>query len=303
MRKILLVMAVLLFAAQAYAGTVTLSVVDEGGGWAAIRYSSDPTKADANVSAFGLEIYTDSDANITDINDYNIGECTATQKGYGIFPGTIDIDESNGVVESNGTPIAPNDAPGAEGTGLDTNTIIVEMGALYVEGNEPNLSGTLLLVKVDGDCNVCVKGEPIRGNVVLTDANEAILNPAVACAPVILIVDCFRVGQVRNGITITQAMVTRWGTLGKPDCWCYDCHHRADINGDCAIDGTDIGGINPTSGWQYAFSTGYGADSDINYSGPPIDGTDIGGYDANSGWQKGFSSQCGACTPGVIMNP
>ena len=185
MRKILLVMSVLLFAAPAFAGTVTFTVTDINDGWATIGYS-----ADANVSGFGLKIYTTVDANavITDINNYKVGESVTGNKGYGIFPGTIDINDVTGVVDSNGTPVAPNDDPGASGTGLNTNTIIVEMGALYVEGNEPDLSGNLIDVKVDRDCNVCVEGEPVRGNVVLTDANAAITNLPV-CAPVIVTAD------------------------------------------------------------------------------------------------------------------
>jgi hypothetical protein len=173
MRKTLLVIVVLFVTAQAYAGTVTLSANDVSVGpdrWASIRYS-----ADANVSAFALKIYADSGALITAIADYNVGECNATVQGYGIFPGTIDINEDTGVVESNGTPIAPSSDPcnHAGPTGIGEDTIIVEMGALYEDGNEPALSGTLLSVKVDDDCNVCVETESIRGNVVLTDANEA----------------------------------------------------------------------------------------------------------------------------------
>ena len=184
MRKTLLVMVALLFAAPVFAGTVTMSITDEGDGWVAIRYS-----ADANVSGFGLKISAGSGAVITDINDYNVGECTATVKGFGIFPGTIDINATTGLVDGNGTPVAPNDAPGAAGTGIDTNAIVVEMGALYVEGNEPGLSGTLIKIQVDKDCNVCVEGEPTRGNVVLTDANEAITNLPL-CAAVVKGYDC-----------------------------------------------------------------------------------------------------------------
>jgi len=213
MRKTLLVIVVLFVAAQAYAGTVTLSVTDEGDGWAAIRYSA----TDANVSAFGLKVTADSGAIIADIADYNVGECTATVQGYGIFPGTIVIDESNGVVTSDGTPIAPNTAPGAADTGLNTNTLILEMGALYVEGNEPDLSGTLIKVQVDGDCNVCVEGEPVRGNVVLTDATEATLSPAVACGSITT--ECY-----------TGPDYAEWVAVGKPDSWCWDrqCHGDAD---------------------------------------------------------------------------
>jgi len=211
MRRTLLVIVALFSTVQVFAATATLSVVDEGEGWASIRYS-----ADANVSAFGLRIYADSGASITDIKDYNVGECTASQKGYGIFPGTIVIDESNGVIESNGTPIAPNSDPGAAGTGLDTNTIIVEMGALYADDScQPAQSGTLILVKVNDDCNVCVEGESIRGNVVFIDSTS--MAPSVACAGIVLA--CY-----------TGPDYSEWLTVGKPDSWCNprQCHGDAD---------------------------------------------------------------------------
>jgi len=108
MRKTLLVIVVLFITAQVYAATVTLSVEDEGVGWASIRYS-----ADADVSAFGLKVTADSGALFTAIKDYNVGECTASVQGYGIFPGTIDINEDTGVVDANGTPVAPDTDPGA----------------------------------------------------------------------------------------------------------------------------------------------------------------------------------------------
>jgi hypothetical protein len=175
---------VLLVAAQAFAGTVSLTVTKKAGTgserWAYVKYTSDPTKPDANVSGFGLKVYTadpNANAKITAIGDYIVGESNSTTKGYGIFPGGIIINDSNGTVTDWNTPIAPSWDPCAMGTGLDTNTIIVELGALYQEGNAPPLSGTLFSVKVDGDCNVCVTGEPLRGNVVLTDSNGAILSP------------------------------------------------------------------------------------------------------------------------------
>jgi hypothetical protein len=80
------------------------------------------------------------------------------------------------VVVDDGTPVAPDTAPGAGGTGLGTSTLVLEMGALYVEGNEPPLTGTLIKVQVDNSCNVCVEGEPIRGNIVFTDGTAVEAN-------------------------------------------------------------------------------------------------------------------------------
>ena len=183
MRKMLLVSMVLLMAAPVFAGNVTMSVADKGLRWASIRYS-----ADANVSGFGLKVYTadpNKVAKITDIADYNVGESNSVKKGYGIFPGSIVIDD-NGDVNDYNRPLAKPGSPGTTGTGLDTNTVVVELGALYVDGNQPPLSGTLLSVKVDGDCNVCVTGEPIRGKVVLTDANQATMVGDPVCARIAL---------------------------------------------------------------------------------------------------------------------
>ncbi len=176
---------VLLVAAQAYAGTVSLSVSKKAGmgaeRWATIGYDSNATKPDANVSGFGLKVYTTNPDTVkfTAIADYIVGESNSTTKGYGIFPGGIIINDGNGTVTDWNTPIAPSWDPccGVGTTGLGTNTIIAELGALYEEGNAPPLSGTLFSVKVDGDCNVCVTGEPLRGNVILTDSNYAILSP------------------------------------------------------------------------------------------------------------------------------
>jgi len=277
MRKTLLVIAVLFTTVQVFAATVTLSVDDEGGGWAAIRYS-----ADANVSAFGLKVTADSGAIFTDINDYNVGECTASVQGYGIFPGTIDINEDTGVVEADGTPIAPSWDPcdHVGPTGLNTNTLILEMGALYVEGNEPAQSGTLITVQVDGGCNVCVDGEPIRGNVVLTDGTA--LDPDEACA--YIQVDCFYVGLVdKCGHTVTQADVDLWVAKGEPISWCYDCHCKGDTDDSCGIDSDDVMAF--LAGWS-----SYDPACDTDYSGG-IDSDDI--MNLIDGWNNG----CGDCTP------
>ncbi len=145
MRKMLLVSTVLLVAAQAFAGTVTMSVTQPS---SAVRKAYIGYSADANVSGFGLKIYT-TDPNtvtITEVNDYNVGESNSVRKGYGIFPGSIVI-AGDGTVTDYNTPIAPSSDPGASGTGLDTNTIIAELGALYVDGNRPDIMALCFLSK------------------------------------------------------------------------------------------------------------------------------------------------------------
>jgi hypothetical protein len=168
-----LVLAVLMFVAPALADdNVTITATDEGGGWVAISYT-----ADANVvSAFGLDI-TVTDGNIVEIADFNVGECNASMQGYGIFMGSIEID-SNGTVTDYDNPVAGlMDLPEDTQPGLDSNGITVELGALYEDGNEPALSGTLCRIRIADipppcpctgpECNVNVTLNNSRGGVVM----------------------------------------------------------------------------------------------------------------------------------------
>ena len=211
MKKMILMLAVLVLAVPALAGNVTITAEDEGSNVVRIGYT-----ADANVSAFGLDITVDSGATITAISDYNIGECTASVKGFGIFMGTIVIDEL-GIVTDDGNPVAPNDAPGAKG-GIDTNGITIEMGALYEDGNNPAQAGTLCRITVSGDCNLCVAGNATRGNVVMEDATQASLTGVTIGVGEEI---CFPSGHPDYA---------EWVLMGSPECWCYDrqCHGDTD---------------------------------------------------------------------------
>jgi hypothetical protein len=208
MKKTILMLAVLVLAVPALAGNVTITAVDEGSNVVRIGYV-----ADANVSAFGLDVTVDAGV-ISAISDYNIGECTASVKGFGIFMGTIVIDEL-GIVTDDGTPVAPNDAPGALG-GLGTSGITLEMGALYEDGNNPALTGTLCRVTVSENCNLTVAGNATRGNVVMEDTTQA--NLTGVTIPVGAAPECFPSGHPDYD---------EWkNVVGAPDCWCYtrQCH-------------------------------------------------------------------------------
>jgi hypothetical protein len=220
MKKIAIVLGVLVFAAPALA-EVAITATDEGSCTASIAYTSD-----ANVSAFALEI-TVTGANIIDISDYHVGDCNAAERGYGIFPANFNryIDANNpNWNDANYTPVADPCDPGAAGTGLGTDKIIIEMGALYEDGNQPSLSGTLCKVEVDGDCNLSVVANAMRGKVVLTDFSE--VDPNVAGATDVPIIcgepDCF---------PACHPDYTLWVNLGKPDSWCYPRQCRGDADG------------------------------------------------------------------------
>ena len=169
MKKIAIVVAILALVAPAMAA-VTISAVPSGTtGVVAITYSSD-----ANLSGFALDITVDAGV-IEDINNFHIGESNSTATGFGIFPGSIDINSVTAAVDDHGNPVAPNDDPCALG-GIGTAGITVELGALYEDGNQPGLTGTLCKVKVTADCNITVALNARRGGVVREDFGDASTN-------------------------------------------------------------------------------------------------------------------------------
>jgi hypothetical protein len=158
MKKLSLILAALLLVPAMAAVDVTVS--DNADLTGDINYT-----ADANVSAFAVTIDVDGGASIVGFTPTVEGESVTGNIGYGIFPGTIDINGTTGDVNDYGTPVVA----------VDSNTIIIEMGALYVDGNEPPLTGTLGVLEVDQACNVAISLEPIRGGIVYATAAPAAL--------------------------------------------------------------------------------------------------------------------------------
>lgn len=163
MKKIAILAVMLALVTPVMAATsVTIDACSVGTtGNVAIIYNA----TGGDVSGFGLNITIDNSKNLTAIGGYHIGESNSTSKGYGIFPGTIDINDTTGNVDSYGNPVAPSSDPCALG-GLGTGGITIEIGALYTTGNAPGRAGTLCTVMVSGDCNLTVALNQRRGGVV-----------------------------------------------------------------------------------------------------------------------------------------
>jgi hypothetical protein len=170
---------VLLLAAPSMA-TVDFNAVDEGG-VAAISY--DASGEVELVRAFALDITVDSGAVITAITDYKEGVSVSGDKGYGIFPGSIDINDA-GDINDVGTPVAdPCQLPSDTQGGLGTAGITIEMGSLYVGGpNAPDATGLLCKVAVDVDCNMTIAVNVSRGEVVMEGATQATTNLPIVVA-------------------------------------------------------------------------------------------------------------------------
>jgi hypothetical protein len=160
MKKIVFVLTLLLLASPTLA-RVDITA-DANGGTVYVYYSM--SAGDTNLPrAFGLDLMCSNDANILSVGNFN--------SDFWVYPGSIDINETTGQVDSNGTPIAVPDGnfPGRELEGPnDGNGMTIEMGSLYVGApNAPPSSGLLFTFVVDKNCNITISGNTARGKVVL----------------------------------------------------------------------------------------------------------------------------------------
>jgi hypothetical protein len=172
MRKIVTILAVLLLASPAMAA-VTVSVADNADLTGTISYND--TGDPCYVRAFALDITVDGGAVITGVTAAMSGDCNATDKGYGIFPGSFAryvVAADPNWADPCYSPLGyPDDLPGDTQGGLGTSGITVEMGSLYVDGNAPPSSGVLCTVTVSETCNMTVVANAGRAGVVLEDAS------------------------------------------------------------------------------------------------------------------------------------
>ena len=219
MKKTIFALLILMLAGPVMAANVVITVVDDGNGIASINYTSD-----VNVRAFALNVEVTAGVNIVDVNGYFEGDCNATNKGFGIFLDQIngiDVDDE-GVVDEWGSPLADACAPGPAGHGINTSKVVIGMGALYEDGNEPNHFGTLCKFRVESSCNASITAEATyRGGVVLETGSGT--DPNVTGATNVAIdVDCFPLGHDDYG---------EWVTVGKPNCWCNKRQCHGDVDG------------------------------------------------------------------------
>ena len=218
MKKVFCAIVVVMLAAPTWANIV-ITAIDLGGGEVAIDYSGTEL-----ARAFALDIKVDTGV-ITAINDFAIGD---ENNGYGIFPANfsryinvLDTGEVESWADPNYTPVADANDPGALG-GIDTNGITIEMGSLYKTAAPP-LAGRLFTITCSQSCLLSVTTNATRGNVVLEDANEAIVDCNTAATDV----------PVNIGATYTGTHPEQWEAVGRPTCWMSSvnprqCHGDAD---------------------------------------------------------------------------
>ena len=275
MKKLVMLLAVLIVT-PAFALTVSLS--DNGDGTVDLNY--DATGDLTQPRAFAIVVSVNGGAFIDGVTPAVEGESAPGNLGFGIFPGTIDINDVNGHVYDYGTPEAPSGDAGAAGTGIGKSSVVLELGSLYEgargDGNEPNEAGTLCTISIDcngavGDINVfAVTEDEFRGGIVLED----LTSPAITVAPIGIECEAL-VTTCRERLTPTeQALYDRYVAEGnEPLSWCWQFHCRGDADnleeyllfvGNLRIYYADLNKVGES--WQKTPETGAHPDADVSHS-------------------------------------
>jgi hypothetical protein len=173
MKKIVFSMVVLMLAMPVWAG-VTITAANDANIVTISYVNTEPN----HVRAFALDVYCSNDANIAivDINDAH----------YRIYPGSIDINSTTGVVDNNGTPVCYKSdytpgTPAYDGTllGPPDPNMTLEMGSLYAGGpsspNAPPSSGWLIKFSVNKSTCITLTENAIRGGVSVGEPNGAVV--------------------------------------------------------------------------------------------------------------------------------
>jgi hypothetical protein len=221
MRKMFFPVLVVMLATPAWA-TISITANHLGDGVVEINYSGTEL-----ARAYALDITID--AGVIEDVIVDPDKKGDNNGGYGIFPANfsryitvLDTGEVESWNEAEYSPVADANDPGALG-GLGTSGVTIEMGSLYTTAAPP-LEGTLCKIKVTESCLLTITTNPTRGNVVLENATEAVVDLSGATDY-----------QVTIGASsaYTGAHPEQWEAVGKPDCWVSSinprqCHGDAD---------------------------------------------------------------------------
>ncbi len=295
MKKMAIILVVALLSVPSLAAVTCTATCDGDANTVTISYSTD-----ANLPrAFALDITMDNGATFDSVASSSVD--------YWVFPGTIDINDATGDVDSNGTPIAPSGDPGAQ-TGLGTGGITIEMGSLYDGSpNAPAANGALLVLNIsrptDSNTTVTLAENTTRAGVVMENVDEDITPTLTGCV--------LEAAAVEPDCYAGAPDEAEWTRIGKPECWCYAYQCKGDT--DAEFDGKNKNGARKyvslsdltlfNNAWQKVDTdtlfnisgggggAGYCADFAHDYDGKNKDGarkhvslTDLTIF--NAGWQK-----------------
>jgi len=164
--------------------------VQDTSGVAWIRYECTAGEV---IRAFALDVTVDR-GQITSISDYFTGPCSATARGYGIFPAAfrdhVAATVTSGTIANwsvtGYTPLAVvADAPTDTLAGLGTGGVTLELGALWdpaLAAAVPASSGALCALHLSQGAYVRVAANASRGGVVASPDGNVVVPTLVAAA-------------------------------------------------------------------------------------------------------------------------
>lgn len=215
MRKLIFALLLLLLLSGPLWAAVSVTCLKNGN---MVTVSYNGTTEPNLVRAYALDITVDSGAVIKE----NPTVCGLPKdwSEYTIYPGSIDINDDTGLIDSLGTIVGdPCDAPLDTKAGYGTSGITIEAGSLYAPAtgraspNFPPDSGTLFKFWVCQDTNVTITTNATRGGIVLEDGTT----PVTTNLPYTVFIE------------MTDDPV--WGVCARP---------MGDLSGDNRIRTTDI---------------------------------------------------------------
>jgi hypothetical protein len=166
-KRIILVLTVLMLAAPAWSEVLITGTAV--GNNVTVHYDA---RSEPNlVRGFGLDVQLNEVSGAT-ITGFTVDSFFDIY--YPIYPGSIDINDSTGQVDANGSPICdPCVYPGTL-PGLNSSGMTVEFGSLYEKGVDtpPDPCGDMFTITVSGDCVVCITENTVRGGVVMETAGS-----------------------------------------------------------------------------------------------------------------------------------
>jgi hypothetical protein len=213
MKKLVFVAVILLLAGPVWALDIECTV----GEGADANLVTITFSGAVDIRAFALDIELDGDGTFSDV------QCLSAGFGYQVYPGDIDID-SQGNVDDWGSCKCSGSYPG---TLDDSNSMTIEMGAMYEPGIEPDPceAGDLVSFRVSGTTalpDVTIAVNVIRGGAV--DEDAATVTPSITGCPIITCPTC-------DCLSSAAREYAEWHQWGEPDCWCYQRQCRGDIDG------------------------------------------------------------------------
>ncbi len=252
--KQVILFIILVLAGSGFSLNLTLTDANDG----SVLLGYDANSEGKPPVCFGLKVTVDAGV---------ISAVTPTFAGYGpgfgVFPGTITIDPNTGEIVNPGSPVALPYERGAAGTGIDTNSVILELGTIH-DGNKPGLAGTLARITVSQrPCTLCVATDPIRGNIVMP--GQTAIKDVNACI-------FLESSGSQECVKSTAPFYADWIQWGKPACWCYQRNCRGDIDGIKSglywVSATDLGLFRQAFNKLNLPSNGICADNNRTKSGP-----------------------------------